>query len=137
MIRQHAEAILGALTSAGLTAYFVGDVPRPVTTPYVVVTPSPGHPDRDTLAGARSRLDVTFQVTGVGASTPEALEAADRARVALLDVRLAVDGRRSWPVVHGDSQPVREDPVHIPDGSSRPLLVAVDTYGLSTVPRAS
>lgn len=134
MIRQHAEAILGALTDAGLSAFFVADVPPSVATPYVVLTPSPGHPDRDTLAGRRTRLDSTFQVAGVGASVPEALEAAGRARDALLDVRLSIPGRRPWPIVHGDSQPVREDPVHIPDGSSRALLVAVDTYGLSTVP---
>ncbi len=133
MIREHVTALMSAL-GAGLDAYLVGDVPPEPATPYVVLTPSGGHPDRDTLAGGRSRLDMTFSVTAVGASPDEALWAADAARDRLLDVRLSIPGRRSWPVVHGDSQPVRQDPLHVADGTGRPLLICVDTYGLASVP---
>lgn len=132
----HIVAFTAALDAADYPPIpvHVGEVldARPAT-PYWLVIPDPGLSGRDTLAGASSRLDLAIQVKSVGATAREAINAAQRARAALTDVRLAIAGRTAWPIRHVDTLPVQPDPdVTATDG--RRLLFAVDTYELSTVP---
>ena len=131
----HVQAVITMLASATPThPVYVGEVTvdNP-STPYWLVTPDPGVLDRETLAGASSRIDMRIQIKSVGATAREAVAAAQAARSVLVDTVPTVTGRTCWPVRHTDTLPVMPDP-GVTATTSRRLHQAVDTFRIASVP---
>lgn len=121
--RPHTDAVAGAITGAGL---LVGRGAKPAGggwqgepgasdhVDYAVLYPTPGMTDGD-LCDPHSYLDYQVQVTCVAASQEGAEAAADRAKAALVGVRLAVSGRSLYPFqLVSSSLAVRDDQVAPP-----------------------
>lgn len=129
MSREHLAAVLEALRgTAGLNVHD-GVAPDSPTYPYVVIYADSGAASRSTLLAVSDRLEVTVQATAVGRSPESARWVAERVRGALLDARLPVPGRRSFPVTHEESRLLGRD-----DDVQPPVFYAVDLYRLTTVP---
>lgn len=129
----HATAILGLLTSAGITCHD-GAVPANPTYPYAVLYVNSGArlPSAITLASTHQVYDV--QITSVGATAASARIYAEKVLSALLDVVPTVSGRTCFPTRHEAAQPVREDrDVTITTTATHPFY-AVDVFRVASIP---
>lgn len=126
-IKPHIDALLAAITGAGLT---VGDGVAPAALPanqiYAVLYADPGQSLRESLADQRTDFALSFQITCVGPTAEKARWAAQRARMAL-HPPLAVAGRTAWRVEELGGPPVQRD-----DDVSPPLYFLPVQYRLQS-----
>jgi hypothetical protein len=125
----HVRAVLAKL-KAGLpvtVAAALGIGPA-VAPPYVALYPDPGDIADAFLSGDRSQLVIHFTVNAVGVGPEQAIWAADKARVVMLDITpVSVVGRR----VHRMTQAPGSSPPVIRDESVQPALyIATAGYRL-------
>lgn len=127
----HVDAVTTVLANAGLTVYLggapAGTVPTD-TTPYIVLYPDPGAPQRASLADDRTYFAVVVQLTCVGLTAEQALNVSDRAQAALVPP-LLVASRAAWRPEALDGQPVRRD-----DDVTPPVYYAISRYRLRSIP---
>ncbi|WP_405883668.1 hypothetical protein OG747_36800 [Streptomyces sp. NBC_01384] len=128
----HVDAVVTALTGAGLTVH-LGGAPQGVSptdsTPYVVLYPEPGRAETASLADNRVDFSAVVQLTCVGLTAEQAMSVSDRAAAAL-SVALAVTGRASWKPESLDGQPVQRDDDVVP-----PCFYAPSRYRLRSIPQ--
>ncbi|KIZ16835.1 hypothetical protein [Streptomyces natalensis] len=128
----HVDAVVSALTGAGLVVYLGGapsGVSPTASTPYVVLYPEPGRAEVASLADNRTNYSAVIQLTCVGLTAEAAMSVSDRA-VAALSVVLAVAGRTSWRPEPLDGQPVQRDDDVVP-----PCFYAASRYRLRSIPQ--
>jgi hypothetical protein len=98
--------------------------------PYLAYFSSLGDDSNRRLSGQNGRRSVFFQVTYVGEDRNQAKWAGEKQRAALADRVIAIEGRKSWRVLLGESQRIRrDDDAARPDGS--PLFYGVDLYSVA------
>lgn len=127
----HLDAVLTALTTAGLTVYVGGAPTTSGWSPpdkFAVLYPDTGMAVRESLADQRADFEATFQVTCVGGSVERALWVADKVRAAL-STPLAVQGRTSWRPEELGGPPVQRD-----DDVTPPLWFVPVQYRLMSLP---
>jgi hypothetical protein len=124
-VRLHVDAIVALLAASNLAAY-VGEAPDDLSTPYVVLYPTPGFPVAESLKAPNSDIVVDFQLTCVGKTAEQALWLHDQARAAVDHVTPTVSGRTCWPIYADElPQPIRRD-----DQVNPPLFVAISRWSL-------
>lgn len=132
MVIAHAEAILSLLRSIPHVTVYDGSVPDRPALPYVVVWITPPRHESDRMTGDQLNADNVFQTTTSGL-TPESVRiVVNNLHAALVDARVAVDGRNSQRIKHLTAQPIRPDQDVLP-----PLFYGVDQWSLFTVPAPS
>lgn len=134
-LRLHGDAILAALTAAGLT---VGDAEPPSAPfgwrpdgsflPYIIAYPLPGLFD-GTLAEHADDADVVYQLTCVGETRAAAVLLEDRANAILLPGTLSVAGRSVTHVRLDAAGGTRRD-----DTVQPPVFISTPRYRISTTP---
>lgn len=101
-----------------------------VPLPYVVYYSSIGDDHEPRLSGRETRRSVFFTLRYMGGSAEQAKWAGERARAALIDSRLDVDGHRSWlPRVQESQRIWRDDEVAFTGGL--PIFYGVDEFAVS------
>lgn len=128
----HVDAVIAALTAAGLTVYLGGAPPGispTATDPYVVLYPEPGRTETASLGDDRTNFSAVIQLTCVGLTAEQAMSVSDRA-IAVLSTVLTVTGRTSWKPEALDGQPVQRD-----DDISPPVYYAPSRYRLRSIPQ--
>jgi len=126
----HTEAVLAALTAAGITADcgqapdgggWQGEPGRSNFIGYAVVHPTPGTPDGN-VSEPLEYLDYRAQINCYGATSWQAARLADRVKTVLVGRRLQVPGRATYPVTQpaGSAPPLLRD-----DSLTPPLYMAV------------
>lgn len=128
MIREYPTLVLAALEAQGLTAYD-GEVPDRPALPYVVAWFSAPLRSSDRITGDQWNGEASFQTTAVADSAEGVRWVQERVQAALVDARVSIPGRRAQRVKHDSTQPTRAD-----RDVSPPVLYAVDTWSLLTVP---
>lgn len=129
MVGAHAEAILSLLRSIPNVTVYDGIVPDRPALPYVVAWITPPRHESDRMTGDQLNADNVFQTTASGL-TPESVRiVVGNLHRALVDARVAVEGRNSQRIKHLTSQPIRPD-----EDVSPPLFYGVDQWSLFTVP---
>ena len=125
-----AEAIVGLLEGAGLSAS-LGESSGTVNPPHVVVWASSGFALPTDLGHVIGDIELSFQLTAIGATPEQAQWAADKARVAVNRVIVSdIDGDAFWPIwAEQASQPVRRD-----DQVQPPMFVATSRWVLRSTP---
>lgn len=123
----HVDALLAALTAAGLTAS-LGVAPPGAVPPYVAVYPDVGRSLPGSLADPLSYYDSVVQLTCVGMTPEQALSYSDRARIAL-SVPLVVAGRSGLRPEELGGPPILRD-----DDVTPPLYYAPVQYRLRSTP---
>lgn len=123
----HVDAVLSALSGAGLTAS-LGGAPPGQAPPYIAVYPDGGRSLPGDLADPLSLYQGTVQLTCVGQTAEQALSVSDRARAAL-SVPLTVQGRSGWRPEELGGLPVRRD-----DDVTPPLYYVPVQYRLRSSP---
>jgi hypothetical protein len=123
----HVDAVLAALSAAGLVAH-LGLAPAGQVAPYIAVYPDPGRSVPGSLADPLSYYQGTVQLTCVGETAEQALNVADRARAAL-GVPLTVQGRSGWRPEELGGPPVQRD-----DDVTPPLFYAAVQFRLRSTP---
>lgn len=127
----HVDAVMTALTAAGLIVYLGGAPPGvspTATTPYVVLYPDPGRAETASLGDDRVNFTGDIQLTCVGLTAEQVMSVSDRA-MAALSVVLTVAGRASWKPEPLDGQPVQRDDDVVP-----PCFYAPSRYRLRSIP---
>jgi hypothetical protein len=129
--RAHSDAVVAALTTATLLvgrgkqppgSGWQGQPGASTFKGYVVLYPSAGVPDGN-IADPNEYLDYTFQLTCVAATQEGAEAISDRAKAALVGVRLTVEDRASYPVyILADPVCQRDDAVTPPVHYCTPQL---------------
>jgi hypothetical protein len=134
-----ADAVL-QLVRAALDPVTVYDAKVPASTAteplparYAVIYPSPGMRYWEDLGHTSDCYRLTWQITSVGSTRPEAEWIAARARDSLVDVCPVVDGLLCSPVEQQSSQPVRWDD-QIP---GRIVMYATDQYSMEATAASS
>ena len=128
MIRTHVAAVKAALQAAGLTAHD-GEVPAGASLPYVVLYADQGQASSTRFDAASDRRAFRVQTTSVGGTVEQARWAAEKVQAALLDARLTIPGRATWPLRQETSRPIARD-----DDVTPPLFYAVDVWRLDSLP---
>jgi hypothetical protein len=123
----HTDAVLAALTAAGLTAA-MSQAPAGTEPPYCVLHPDPGRAIPGSLADPLSNYDSLMQVTCVGETAEQALSVSDRVRTAL-SVPLTVAGRSGLRPEELGGPPVQRD-----DDVTPPLFYAPVQYRIRSTP---
>lgn len=108
-IKPHTDAVMSALTGAGLA---VGDGGAPASVPangiYVALYFDPGQSLPESLADQRTDFALSFQVTAVGPTAEKCRWATQRTRAAL-HAPLAVAGRTAWRTEELGGPPIQRD----------------------------
>ncbi|MGW6703612.1 hypothetical protein ACWGDE_01780 [Streptomyces sp. NPDC054956] len=116
-IKPHVDAVIAALTTAGLVVGDGGAPPAgsiPPTGIYATVYFDPGQSLPESLADQRTNFALSFQVTTVGPTAEKCRWAAQRTRMAL-HAPLTVAGRTAWrPEELGGPSIQRDDDVSPP-----------------------
>lgn len=130
MIDEHAAALLGLLTGAGLTV-FDDEVPADLdvdSTPYVKPYFDSSDPE-STKEAAPWRFDMTMTLHCVGGNSQAARMVADIARTALVQVVPTVAGRTCFPITREQGMPPQRD-----ESTGRLVMDQVDQYVLRSLP---
>lgn len=105
----HADAVIAALTSAGVAAYEQPDAPESPDPPHAVVYGDLGRGETYRMNGRSKVTAYRVPVLVVGGTPNNARYAADAVTSALHGLRLAVTGSLCTPVRLESSTPVRND----------------------------
>lgn len=130
------DAVLAALEATGVDVndgFVDTDNTGNVVTyplPYLVYYSSVGIDDSPRFTGRKARRSVFFSITYIGLDRNQAKWAGEKARAALADQRIAVQGYRTFLCELLESQRVRRDDDAVrPNGE--PLYYGVDNYALA------
>lgn len=129
MVKAHAEAILSLLRSIPHVTIYDGAVPDAAALPYVVAWITQPRHESDRMTGDQANADNVFQTTVSGASVESVRIVLDHLHAALVDARVAVDGRNTQRVKHLSGQPTRPD-----NDVDPPVLYATDQWSLMSAP---
>lgn len=128
-IKPHVDAVIAALTAAGLIVGDGGAPPTgaiPPTRIYAAVYFDPGQSLPESLADQRTDFALSFQVTAVGPTAEKCRWAAQRTRLAL-HAPLTVAGRTTWRPEELGGPPIQRD-----DDVSPPLYYLPVQYRLQS-----
>lgn len=132
----HVDAVEALLQATGYTVHVVEVTdPDPLTYPYLVLYPTPGTALVASLAGDCPDRMWTWQVTAVGRDWRETATAVDRARAALLAVRLVAAGRDYGLIGEQvTDQPIREDGASRDPETGRPVFYGIAQFEALSTP---
>lgn len=132
----HVTAVETLLQASGYTVYVIEvTAADPLTYPYLVLHPTPGTAQVSSLAGDSPDRMWSWQVTAVGRDWTETATAVDRARAAILDVRLVVNGRAYGLISERlTDQPIREDPTSRDPAAGRPVFYGIAQFEVLSAP---
>ncbi len=128
--RQHVTAVLQLLNQTeGLNVFDAWVGPNPAK-PYAVVYPDPGKAIPTNLPQNLSDwVETVFQVTSVGDTRDQAMWAAEKVSLALLDVSPTITGRACGSIQQESAQNVLRDDKVKPEA-----FYTVTTWRLYSVP---
>lgn len=131
----HVAAVAALLDGAGYTVYTVEVTDSTPACPYLVLYPTPGTAQVSSLGGDSPDRMWTWQVTAVGRDWTETATAVDRAKAALLGVRLVVAGRAYGLIGERVSdQPIRQDDTSRDPSTGRPVFYGLAQFEAIAVP---